>query len=176
MLGLSWGAGQAQVMLRFDGLVPLEQDQRVLSYRMSAVAGRLFDEGAFCPTALAVERDEDSDRMTFNFIDGGLATIFASFGYSFEMIGLRSETLGEQAMAAFARAEMQQLVLEMSGKYGAPAHMTSANMRSGKMHPVGAVMFDAGQDGLIHILFGHDGGGLAGELRYQPPFSDRNGI
>lgn len=176
MLGLSWGAGPDQVAARFAGLEPLEREAHVLSYRMGAVAGLLFDEGSFCPTALAVERDEETDRMVFSFIDGGLAGIFASFGYSFELIGLRSDTLGEQAMAAFARAELQQLVLEMSGKYGAPVQVTTVNMRSGKLHPVGSVMFDAGADGLIQILFGHDGGALAGEIRYQPPFSDRNGI
>lgn len=176
MLGLSWGAGPDQVAERFAGLTPLERETHVISYRMGAVAGLLFDEGSFCPTAMAVERDDENDRIVFNFIDGGLAAIFASFGYSFEMIGLRSETLGEQAMAAFARAELQQLVLEMSGKYGAPVQITTATMRSGKLHPVGAVLFDAGTDGLIQVLFGHDGGALAGEIRYQPPFSDRNGI
>lgn len=176
MFGLSWGSDQAAARARFDGIAPIEQTPHALVYRLGSVAERLWQEDAFCPTAICSAPEREGDEVVLNFLDGRLAAGFVRFGYGFEMIGQSSETLSDMAMAAFARTELQQLVLEISGRYGPPVLFTEAPMRTGKWQPVGAAMFDTGGGGLVHLLFGHDHGALAGELRYQGPIGGKDGF
>ena len=176
MFGLPWGSDQASVKTRFDGVAPVEEHAHVLVYPLGAIADRLWSENAFCPTAIGSGAGRDGDQVVLNFLDDGLVAGFVRFGYSFEMIEQNSDTLSDQAMAAFARAELQQLVFEMSSRYGPPVLFTESPMRAGRWHPVGAAMFDAAEAGLVHVLFGHDHAGLTGELRYQAPIQSSDGI
>ena len=176
MFGLPWGSDQAAVKVRLEGIAPVEEHPHVLIYPMEEIADRLWKENAFCPTALCSGPGRDGDQVVLNFLDGMLVAGSIRFGYGFEMIGQSTETLSEQAMAAFARCELQQMIFEMSSRYGPPVLFTESHMRSGRWFPVGAAMFDAGKIGMVHVLFGHDGGMLIGELRYQSPITDTNGL
>ncbi len=176
MFGLSWGADQASVKARFEGIAPSEEREHVLIYPLGAVAEKLWNEGAFCPTAICSGPGRANDTVVLNFQNGQLAAGFVSFGYAYEMIGLKSENLSEQAMTAFARTELQQLIHELSARYGAPQLFTESNMRSGTMNPVGAALFHSPQSGSVHLMFGHDGAGFTGELRYQSPAGSEDGF
>ena len=176
LFGLGWGSDQAAAKARFAELTPLEAHPHVLVYALDGIAETLWRENAFCPTAIGGAPAREEATLFLNYLDAGLVAAFVRFGYSFEVIGQSPDTLSDMAMAAIARAELQQLVFEMSSRHGAPVLFTESPMRSGKWHPVGAAMFDAGESGLIHLSFGHDGGGLIGELRYQARIGDRSGF
>ena len=176
MFGLSWSSDQAAAKQRFPNAAPLEDHPHVLVYPLDSIADALWKENAFCPTAICSGPGREGDQLVLNYVDGGLVAGFLRFGYGFEIIGQSSDTLSDMAMAAFARAELQQLIFEMSSRYGPPVVFTESAMRSGNWHPVGAAMFDAGADGMVHLLFGHDHSGLMGELRYQMPVTDPSGI
>lgn len=176
MFGLSWGADRAAVKARLDGIAPAEDQAHVLIYPLGAVADRLWTEGAFCPTAVCSGPGRANDQVVLNFQNDQLAAGYVSFGYAFEMIGLKSEALSEQAMTAYARTELQQLVHEFSARYGPPALFTESTMRASGMTPVGAALFHTGDNGSLHVLFGFDGSGFAGELRYQSPAQGSDGF
>lgn len=176
LLGLCWGDAPDQVKLRLDGHAPLHETPRQAVFALDGIVRRLTDMDAFCPSAVATEPDRPGSDLILDFADGALVAGTVRFGYSFEAIGQVSDTLGEQAMAAFARAELHQLILEMSGRHGAPLSFNLSYMRIAKRYPVGAALFNDGTGGLVQVLFGHDGGALFGELRYRGPIADRRGF
>lgn len=176
MLGLAWGTGQAEVRRHLAPLTPVEADPTTLIFPLAPVAERLVSAGAFCPTALNTGSERGGDMLILSFIEDALVAGLVRFGYAFETIGQASDTLSEMAMAAFARAELQLLVLEMAGRYGAPVLFTEAFMRREKWHPVGAALFEAEDGALVQVLFGHDGGALTGEIRHQGPVAGRGGF
>ena len=176
MLGVAWGTDRDTVKARFPGLAPAAETADALSYPLEAVAARLRDEGSFCPSRIGASPERMGDELAFIFIEDRLAAGFARFGYGFEAIGQATETLSEQAMSAFARAEFHGLVFEFTARHGTAAQVTEHPMRSGNLQVLGVALFDTGPQGLVQLAFGHDGGWLVGELRYQAPIDGRGGF
>ena len=176
LFGLGWGSNQEAAKARFPELSPIEEHAHVLVYALDGIAEALWRDNAFCPSAIGGAAAREDATVVLNYIESGLVAAFIRFGYGFETIGQSTDTLSDMAMAAIARAELQQLVFEISSRYGPPALFTESPMRSGKWHPVGAAIFDAKEHGMVHLSFGHDGSGLIGELRYQAPIADTSGL
>ena len=176
MFGLPWGADKTTVKARFEGAPPGEETPHALVYPLGAVADRLWKEGGFCPTAVCSGPGRTGDQVIFNFREDQLLATFVSFGYSFEMLGLKPETLGEQAMMSFARTELHQMIFEMSARYGAPEMFSETPMRSGSLAVAGTALFKGENGTMVHLVFGHDGGDLAGELKYQAPAETERGF
>jgi hypothetical protein len=176
VFGLEWGVDQTAVKTRFRGIVPAEEHQDALVYLLGAVVDRFCAEGSFCPTAVCSGVERTGDHVLLTFQNDQLAAALVSFGYAYETIGLKSEALSEQAMTAYARTELQRLIQEFSARYGPPALFTESNMRTGGMTPVGAALFEADGNGSLHVLFGFDGSGFTGELRYQSPARGGDGF
>lgn len=176
MFGLSWGYDRAEVRGHFAPLTPVDEDPATLIFPLAPLVERTLSAGAFCPTALLNGSEREAGFLTLSFIEDALVAGLVRFGYAFETIGQASETLSEMAMAAFARAELQRLVLEMAGRYSAPVLFTEASMRKEKWYPVGSALFEAEDGALVQVIYGHDGGALTGEIRYQGPIAGGAGF
>lgn len=176
VLGIPWGADADAVRARFPGLAPCAVDPAAIAYRFSSIAGRLSQEGAFCLTALMAEPGGTDDELIFRLPKGRLAAVRGRFGYTFATLGQDVDRLSELAMDAFARAEFQQMIFELTTRYGPPAWLAEAPLRRGQLHAHGTAAFTAPDGTVLHLLFGHDGGGLAGEMRYLPPAASTDGF
>lgn len=179
MFGLQWAHSRATVRARFDGMDPSADTENALIWPTDVLSDRLFTEDAFLPTAMSTgpgPSGKKGHEAVFNFIDDKLVAICIGFGFPFEMIGQNPDTLGDQAMAAFARAEMALLLHEMAARYGLPGLITEGHMRQGRTHLVMAAHYVLDDGTPISVSFGHDGGALVGELRYLSPAEQTRGV
>lgn len=175
--GLSWGASCADVRSRFLDIRPVSLTGQALAFRLEPVVEKLRAGGGFCPDALISGSDRADDEVVFAFSDDRLQMVRLCFGYGFGEIGQDPDSLSEQAMSAFARAEMHKVVFEFASRYGPPALLSEIPNRHGRMHVQGTAMFTMDDAGQIQLLFGHDGGSfLVGEVRYRMPVTDRSGL
>lgn len=179
MFGLTWGATRSDVKARFAGLeVQSEMDQAV-TWPMEVLSARLFQEDAFLPTAMSAEPGSEGGKgheAVFSFVHDRLVAIYLSFGYAFEMIGQNPDTLSDQAMAAFARAEAALLIHEMNARYGLPGLTSEHAMRQGTMQIVLAAHYTLDDGTAVNLMFGHDAGALSGALRYLSPAEQMRGV
>lgn len=167
--GLAWGARRSDVRGRFPGLRTAAEAEHALVYPLASVAELIWAQGGFCPAAFLSAPERLGDEIVLNFANEGLQSVFLRFGYSFESIGQDTDTLSDQAMSAHAKSELQQMILELAVRYGAPSLFTDTPMRDGTLHVHGCALFALDDGGAIQIKFGHDGAALAGTVRYQAP-------
>ena len=175
--GLEWNLPRKDVRERFSGLNVAADVEHALSYSLVELAERIWAQGGFCPAPLMSEPERNGDDVTFEFADDRLNAVYLRFGYSFGRIGQDPDTLSEQAMSAQARAEFHKLVFDLSVKYGAPAFLQETQGRAGVIHVQGTALFDSARNGLMQLMFGHDGGSaLMGEMRYHARRSELSGF
>lgn len=175
--GLTWGAGRAAVRSRFSTLRPIADAEHALVYYLSSITDLIWAQGAFCPNVLTRDPDRPEDEVVFDFKNDRLGSVFVRFGYGFQHIGQDPDTLSEQAMSSFARAEFHDLVGELSARYGPPRSLSETQNRSKSLHVQGVALFATEDAGVVQLHFGHDGGGsLVGELKYRAQCEDRRGF
>lgn len=175
--GLSWGASAADVMRRLPGVRPKAETGTALTFHTDSVLEIVQASGGFLPSVLLTGSEHGEDEVTFSFSDDRLQSVTVCFGYGFAEIGQDPDALSDQAMSAFARAELHRSVFDFAARYGAPALLSELPNRHGRMHVQGTALFVAADSGQIQLLFGHDGGSnLVGEVRYREPVADPSGL
>lgn len=157
-------------------LMPMDHADGQVVVALDALVGRLTELGAFCPSLFIRLGEACEGRLHLGFVNGGLAGGDLRFRFAFEAIGKPADGLSDQAMAAYARTEMQAVIFEFIARYGPPVHTTESFMRWENAYPVGITVFQTNRGDSVHLLMGHDGGGVIGALRYLPPISPDNGF
>lgn len=175
--GLNWGLSRKSVRERFSGLTPGADAEHALAFPLSTVAERIWSHGGFCPGVFLSAPERIGDEVTFEFSRDQLNSIFVRFGYGFGQIGQDPDTLSEQAMTIYARAEFHKLVYELSVKYGSPDYISEHHGRSGAIHVQGIALFGSDRHGQMQLMFGHDGGSsLMGEISHHARRSEAIGF
>ena len=169
LFGLTWGADQKAALNRFRGLAPVAQSDEQIEWLLFDIAERLLSERAFLPTQMRSAPERDADRVLLSFEERGLISVRLSFGYGFDLIGQDPDTLSDLAMAAYARAEMTDLLTQMACRHGVPAHTQEAYSRSGNWHIVGSAIYMRPDGGVMGLRFGHDVVSLVGDLTSMAP-------
>lgn len=175
MFGLEWGMPPEAALARL-ALLPVDRADGQLVVALDELVARVSERRAFCPSMFLRLGDACEGRLHLGFVDGGLAGGDLRFRFPFEAIGKSADGLSDQAMAAFARTEMQGLLHEFIARYGPPVHSTESFMRWEHAHPVAIVVFQATDGETLQVLMGHDGGGVIGALRYLPPIAPDDGF
>lgn len=166
--GLTWGMSLSSVRDRLGGLNPAAATEDTLAFPLIELTDRIVAQGGFCPKAFLPDPGRNGDEIAFLFSGDQLGEIYLRFGYGFDRIGQDPDKLSDHAMSSQARAEFHKLIFELAMKYGAPAFLFETNGRSGSIHVQGSALFDSRENGLMHVMFGHDGGSaLMGEVRYR---------
>ena len=175
MFGLDWGMPPEAALARL-ALMPLDHDNDQVVVALDALIGRLSELGAFCPSLFLRLGGDCEGRLHLGFVDGRLAGGDLRFRYPFEAIGKSADGLSDQAMAAYARTEMQSVIFEFIARYGPPVHASESFMRWDHAYPVGIVVFRNAEQDSIQLVMGHDGAGVIGALRYLPPIAPDGGF
>ncbi|MFK7944297.1 MAG: hypothetical protein AB8B85_15475 [Paracoccaceae bacterium] len=175
MFGLEWGMPPQAVLARL-ALQPLDQDHEQVVVGLDSLVARLIDRQAFCPSLFIRLGDACNGKLHLSFVEDGLAGADLRFRFEFEALGKPTDGLSDQAMAAFARVEMQSVIYEFITRYGPPVHTTESYMRWENAHPVGITVFRTVDADSIQLLMGHDGSGVIGAVRYLPPMSGGGGF
>ena len=175
MLGLDWGMPADAALARL-GLAPLERTGEVVSLGLGDVTARLAAQQLFCPSLFLRLGDACEGRLHLIFAEGELAGCDLRFRFPFEAIGKPSDGLSDQAMAAFARVELENLLFDLIARYGAPVHSCTGFMRWDHAYPVGMVVFRLPTGTCLQVMMGHDGGGVVGTFRYLPPVASDAGL
>ena len=176
MFGLTWGDDQAAVQSRFAGITPVAQSEHEVEWLLFDIAARLVAEQAFLPTMMDSAPDRDGDRVSMMFVDGALVSTRITYGYGFDGIGQDSDTLSNQAMAAFARAEWADLLRQMASRYGAPEMYLEGPARMGTWYLVGSALYIRPDGSPMSLRFGHDAMGLVGYLTASAPSASTMGL
>lgn len=172
MFGLDWGMPPDAALARL-GLAPVDRDDAQVAVALDQLVGRLIANHAFCPSLFIRLGDTCEGRLHLAFDQSGLAGGELRFRYPFEAIGKSSDGLSDQAMASYARHELQGVIFEFVARYGAPLHSADGPMRWDLAHPVGVAVFAGHYDDVVQLVMGHDGAGVIGAIRYLPrPISD----
>lgn len=163
--GLTWGLSRKSVRERFSGLTPGADAEHALTFPLNTLAERIWSQGGFCPGVFLSSPERNGDEVTFEFARDRLHAVFLRFGYGFGQIGQDPDTLSEQAMTIYARAEFHKLIYELSVKYGSPDYVSEQQARAGAIHVQGIALFGSENHGQMQLMFGHDGGSaLMGEI------------
>ena len=175
--GLSWGVSRADVARRFSGINPKAEAGTILTFHTDSILEIVQASGGLFPSALVSGTGRGEDEVIFVFSGDRLQSVTVCFSYGFAEIGQDPDALSDQAMSAFARAELHRSGFDFASRYGAPALLSEVPNRHGRMHVQGTALFTAADSGQIQLLFGHDGGSnLVGEVRYREPAADRSGL
>ena len=175
MFGLEWGMPPEAALARL-AVPPLDHTDGQVIVALDTLVNRLRETEAFCPSLFLRLGDACEGRLHMGFVDGGLAGGDLRFRFPFEAIGKPADGLSDQAMAAFARTEMQSTIFEFIARYGPPVHATESFMRWENTYPVGVTVFRSAEGDCIQLLMGHDGGGVIGALRYLPAIAPDYGF
>lgn len=175
MLGLTWGMCADEVTLRL-GLPPLHGSAEEAVFSLDTLVGGLVARAAFCPSLFVDLGDACDGRLHLAFAGRGLIAGELRFRHSFEAIGKSADGLSDMAMAAYVRAELQQLIFEFTARYGPPVHISEHPMRWDNVQPVGTALFRNAQGDTMQVMLGHDGSGVTGWLRYLPPATGEAGF
>lgn len=175
MFGLDWGMPPEAALARL-ALMPLDQDEGQVAVALDSLVDRLRERGAFCPGLFLRLGVACEGRLHLGFVDGGLAGGDLRFRFPFDALGKPSDTLSDQAMAAYARTEMQGLIHDFIARYGPPVHVSESFMRWENAYPVGVTVFRTSTGDSVQVLMGHDGDGVIGALRYLPPIAHDDGF
>lgn len=176
MLGLKWGNDQDRVRSRFTGITPLSQNEHEVEWRLFDIATRLVSEQAFLPTMMDSAPDRDGDRVSMIFVGGAFVSMRITYGYGFDGIGQDPDTLSNQAMAAFARAEWADLLRQMASRYGAPSTYLEGPARMGTWYLIGCALYVRPDGSPVSLRFGHDALGLVGDLTANAPSVSETGL
>ena len=176
LFGLVWGASRSEVRSRFQDTRPVADEERALVYRLASLVCTVSTAGGLFPSAMLSGSDRPGDEAVFGFSRDRLVSVQLGFSYGFGEIGQDPDALSEQAMSAFARAEMHRAVFEFASRYGPPALLSEVPNRRGRLHVQGTALFGT-EVGPVQLVFGHDGGSfLAGEVRYCMAVTDGAGL
>ena len=172
---LTWGQNTEDA-LQVLGAVPIDRGPDGLAYELDTLIARLASQGSFCPSLFLEHRDDIEGQLHLAFRDQALVGVEIRFRYGFEAIGKSPDGLSDLSMAAYARFELQQLLFELTARYGPPVHKGENAMRWGHAHPVGTVLFRTAEQDTLMVMLGHDGSGLVGQLRYLPEVGKTDGF